>query len=97
MLLNAEELLSVAEFQQTGETDQLLAPDLTNLSQETDLYRMSFIYFVNPDQNYLKFENLRRAIGFKIHVKGATHFAEQSIFTLSCNQNEGHESATHGP
>merc|ERR1712130_12909 len=33
MLLNAEELLSVAEFQQTGETDQLLAPDLTNLSQ----------------------------------------------------------------
>ena len=33
MLLNVEELLSIAEFEETGSTDQLLAPDLTNLSQ----------------------------------------------------------------
>ena len=33
MLLNVEELLSIGEFEETGSTDQLLAPDLTNLSQ----------------------------------------------------------------
>lgn len=32
-LLGAEELLSMADFQETGGTEQLLAPDLTNLSQ----------------------------------------------------------------
>jgi len=32
-LLGAEELLSMADFQETGATEQLLAPDLTNLSQ----------------------------------------------------------------
>ena len=33
MFLNVEELLSVNDFQETGSTDQLLIPDLTNLSQ----------------------------------------------------------------
>lgn len=32
-MLNVEELLSVSEFEATGDTTQLLAPDLTNLSQ----------------------------------------------------------------
>ena len=31
--LSAEELLSMAEFNEKGDTEQLLAPDLTNLSQ----------------------------------------------------------------
>ena len=31
--LNPEELLSISEFQKSGDTDGLLAPDLTNLSQ----------------------------------------------------------------
>ena len=35
-MLNVEELLSVSEFEATGDTTQLLAPDLTNLSQVLD-------------------------------------------------------------
>ena len=31
--LNPEELLSISEFQKSGDTEGLLAPDLTNLSQ----------------------------------------------------------------
>ena len=33
-LKSAEELLSMSEFNEKGDTTQLLAPDLTNLSQE---------------------------------------------------------------
>ena len=36
-MLNVEELLSVGEFKETGNTDQLLKPDLPNLSQETGI------------------------------------------------------------
>ena len=44
-MLNVEELLSVSEFEATGDTTQLLAPDLTNLSQVRILcVKFAFLY-----------------------------------------------------
>jgi hypothetical protein len=36
-MMNAEELLSISEYNENGGTEQLLAPDLTNLSQNMSL------------------------------------------------------------
>ena len=45
-MLNVEELLSVSEFEATGDTTQLLAPDLTNLSQVLDTTKKIIIIFI---------------------------------------------------
>ena len=52
--LNPEELLSIAEFQKSGDTDGLLAPDLTNLSQYW--YRLITKIIMVFNQNFLYLE-----------------------------------------